>query len=817
MAKPTAADFAALTSVISQLNTTMAKQATTAPAASTVNSGPASIIKSIGDKLKKIPEYIQKLGRTFDQFTSNLNKVQREFGISIGGAATLQAQLMIDTAKDMASILTNIDWSAIGSGVMDVAKGLFGAVTGGGFESIDKMLKELNKPLPGNAPKQLTMPSEKRAGIQALQNEFGVMNKSMGEAFAQAAKDYGVSVDQLVKARRAFATIARGDLAQVERIQTRFFDEFKSKGLTPKVALEAINKYADLIARNGMRFADSFARAAADAKKIGVDLGRVDQFGDNIIDNFEGFLESQAELGAMGFGFDTSRLAQVAFTGDTGALQDELRSQLASMGKDINNLNRAERLTLEGATGMDIGQLQRLAGATPSIKPEEIAQDSNTKLGQILVAIQALGPLARFAELIDRANAIGVATAAIAVSALAIQNHLINKGNALREEGRSDVAKGNTWSGVGKGAAGGALTGTAYGSLLGLGLAGLLALIPGVGIPAAIAVGAGALGASAGVGAALGASDTYQKGRQSATIKEMVDSGRPMKSYIGGRTEYETPIKKSTGGLVTGPGTTTSDSIPALLSNGEYVLNAKTVSMLGADTLDKLNNIQKFADGGLVTNTKSTVSNVVNDNFSNKFETIKNTTKKIVQTNLTDVISNITTFVKDMKNIATSKITSVSNDIPRIISEKNIPASHSNVWNNSYNTVESLNSSPTNSMMSIANSNKIFVPSGVNTEQRLDAKNIITHPPVQENVNYNNLTQFVPDLAMQLQPSQQSNQIHVPPIDTSGIEQKLNSFIAALNNIQINMDGAKVGKALVNVNEVAMAAGVFRPSVRATL
>ncbi|WP_213662855.1 hypothetical protein [Stutzerimonas stutzeri] len=59
----------------------------------------------------------------------------------------------------------------------------------------------------------------------------------------------------------------------------------------------------------------------------------------------------------------------------------------------------------------------------------------------------------------------------------------------------------------------------------------------------------------------------------------------------------------STGGRVRGPGTGTSDSIPAYLSNGEYVIRAAAVRQLGAGYLDLLNNgirIPRFADGGLV-------------------------------------------------------------------------------------------------------------------------------------------------------------------------------------------------------------------------
>lgn len=63
------------------------------------------------------------------------------------------------------------------------------------------------------------------------------------------------------------------------------------------------------------------------------------------------------------------------------------------------------------------------------------------------------------------------------------------------------------------------------------------------------------------------------------------------------------PAGFATGGLIRGPGTGTSDSIPAYLSNGEYVIRAAAVRQLGAGYLDLLNNgirIPRFADGGLV-------------------------------------------------------------------------------------------------------------------------------------------------------------------------------------------------------------------------
>ena len=63
----------------------------------------------------------------------------------------------------------------------------------------------------------------------------------------------------------------------------------------------------------------------------------------------------------------------------------------------------------------------------------------------------------------------------------------------------------------------------------------------------------------------------------------------------------------ATGGYVSGPGTGTSDSIAAKLSNGEFVMNAKTVARFGVDALRNMqkwaNSPFKFAEGGSVPGT----------------------------------------------------------------------------------------------------------------------------------------------------------------------------------------------------------------------
>lgn len=78
----------------------------------------------------------------------------------------------------------------------------------------------------------------------------------------------------------------------------------------------------------------------------------------------------------------------------------------------------------------------------------------------------------------------------------------------------------------------------------------------------------------------------------------------------------------ATGGYISGAGTGTSDSIPAMLSNGEYVIKASSVKRYGTNFLNAVNNgsfakihphVPRFADGGAV---KSVTAGNVGDKFA---------------------------------------------------------------------------------------------------------------------------------------------------------------------------------------------------------
>jgi hypothetical protein len=92
-------------------------------------------------------------------------------------------------------------------------------------------------------------------------------------------------------------------------------------------------------------------------------------------------------------------------------------------------------------------------------------------------------------------------------------------------------------------------------------------------------------------------------------LKEMYDwlsktkttPNNPDKGSNAG-TGTEAAVSKASGGMIEGPGSTTSDSILARLSRGEYVIKAAAVQNYGAGLFHALNNmvLPGFAAGGLV-------------------------------------------------------------------------------------------------------------------------------------------------------------------------------------------------------------------------
>jgi hypothetical protein len=448
-----------------------------------------SVKKLTAQQIDAVAKGLQKTADALGAFVTEIRSIQQQFGIDAGQAASLAGRDFRQSIGSMAGALTGQE----------------------AFVTREQI----------------------QQGRSAFQGEFGgLISPDEARAVAQRSAQEGITAQQQAMARRVFITESRGDVGGAERRETQFLEQFKNANLTAKDAMDAIAKNSELLYRAGDRFRDSITKAAIEAKKIGVDLSSIERFGDNLINNFEGFLEGQAELGAMGFGFDTSRLSEIAAGGDTGALMEELQSQLASTGKNLDTLSRPERLAIESAFGMSIGDMKKLtSGEGGSGKSmEDLQALGNKSLEKLVNVLSGLVPgLAAISAIlggvhtfylmsIERNTRLAAAGAGVPGTGGRVGELATAAGGRLRTGmGVAGTGMGLASAGIGTvgGTAigmsqGGSAAGSGIGSVIGTVIGGAIGSLVAPGIGTHVGMMAGGL-IGGGIGGALTADDMVSK------------------------------------------------------------------------------------------------------------------------------------------------------------------------------------------------------------------------------------------------------------------------------------------------------------------
>lgn len=731
--------------------------------------GVQKVLQSMHDSLKAVVTELDKL-------VTSIRNVQQSFGLAAGSAAKLQFQTIVESVKTYASAVLTLGQRAAVSA-----------------EEIQKAQSE-------------------------FQSEFGgILTAGAATDIARQAKEMGVGVGELAKARRVFMTQTMGNANEAKRVQDRFVAEFAKKGLSAKDAMEAIGQNAELLARNGTRFATSFARAAADAKKIGVDLSKVDQIGDNIIGNFEGFLESQAELGAMGFGFDGTRLAELAETGDTGALMNELRSQLASTGKDITKLRRSEQLALSQAFGVPMAELQRLAGKTAgageeTLSPEELQKDANKSLGRLVnfaegiaatlgVVVTILGVIASNTAMAGLKNflagKIGIPTSLTGPMAGGVGSAIKTSVSAVSRVASSPVGGGviagllggvsgfKTARESGKGRYEATGAGLVQGGLAAGGAVLGATLLPFLG-PIGPMIG-GYLGNT--IGKALNKYFPSLAGNIGLLFKGFVSAFEPLKKMFVGMWENIKKLGEPLSKIMNLFGGTTdkAGNLWPVMEKIGYVLG--TAFQLAIAPLSLL-----FSGISLGIGLITSLAQLLTGDFAGAWQTVKDT----LYNSFAWIVDPIINAVNAVKGVFASMINWIIDkinilpgiEIPRIGGEES--TGDDVVSKSGYGTRSLVTPTQTVAL----NNNDTVVAY---------ADDLIS------NAASTGLRMF--GLGELANSADKQNQASAPVInvDLTRLEAKLDQVVRAIGSMQVNIDGTKAGRILVTNSEAATSVGVLRP------
>lgn len=113
--------------------------------------------------------------------------------------------------------------------------------------------------------------------------------------------------------------------------------------------------------------------------------------------------------------------------------------------------------------------------------------------------------------------------------------------------------------------------------------------------------------------------------QKAGKMTQVAGATKKLNDYIATRTklidEYNA-AKMARGGMIRGAGTATSDSIPARLSNGEFVMSAAAVDKFGAGFMSAINSgrVPAFATGGAVGSARIVTGGGGKTVINNKYE-----------------------------------------------------------------------------------------------------------------------------------------------------------------------------------------------------
>jgi hypothetical protein len=280
-------------------------------------------------------------------------------------------------------------------------------------------------------------------------------------------------------------------------------DEFEQLRAASGRAGLAGNQLANIVNKNSLSFlvfGNSFARAAADADKLGISLSAVQAQQEAYVTNLDGAIDTVAQLNQIGATLDFGTLTKLQEMGDPAKVLAYINANTQALNFNMSSI----RALAKGITNPE--DLLKLRG-----KPTEAADNIQKQLeeqkkspggtGAIAAGLtgaskifEALGGMTMLNTAMTTANTIGLIANTSAQNA---QTAVMLKQAGLPVPGMSALGK----LGIAAGVVGGVATGTAIGTSMGASTGGSLV---GAGIGTALGAAIGSIIAP-GIGTAIGA------------------------------------------------------------------------------------------------------------------------------------------------------------------------------------------------------------------------------------------------------------------------------------------------------------------------
>ena len=200
-----------------------------------------------------------------------------------------------------------------------------------------------------------------RNSFDAIASTFGdvsVASAKFAVDLARVSRDTGVSAENVANLVSLFNPLTNGSrqlsLDLVESVSSLA----RAQGVASGVLIDELASNADLFASFIGKGEQNLIKAAAAAKKVGVEFGSIVELGDGLLDITERINKEQTLSTILGKQISLERFAALNAAGDTVAAQEEL----ARLLKNTAELSPQLRRLFAQELGLGVADIQRLTG-----------------------------------------------------------------------------------------------------------------------------------------------------------------------------------------------------------------------------------------------------------------------------------------------------------------------------------------------------------------------------------------------------------------------------------------------------------------------
>ena len=189
------------------------------------------------------------------------------------------------------------------------------------------------------------------AGVSEITAQFGIGGENLAKLTKQMSVLNGQSIETNINTLKTV-----GNLAKAARV-------------APADVLNDMAESTETFAKFADEGGENLAKAAIEARKLGLELKDVDAIAESLLD-FEASIEKQMEASVLiGRQLNLERARELSLAGDLEGVLAEVKNQVGG-AEQLSKMNVVQRKALADAVGLEVSQLTKLAAGQKALNAE---------------------------------------------------------------------------------------------------------------------------------------------------------------------------------------------------------------------------------------------------------------------------------------------------------------------------------------------------------------------------------------------------------------------------------------------------------------